>query len=148
MAEAHLEQTSAETFLAAGRTHAPAAPTYSAISQISSHCHEGRENLASSSKAKTVGRLKLLLRKLINCCINLRGKRSFFGQICIKIAGLTPDLSNILESVLVLNLSRPTRVNHDVHNQLFVNWFGNLHLLESDYGIAGDRQRKAEAEVV
>ena len=36
-------------------------PTYSAISQLSPPCHEGRENLAPSSKAKTLGRLKLLL---------------------------------------------------------------------------------------
>src|SRR5208283_1054578 len=94
MANFNLEQTPAQTLLAAGSTHAPAAPTYSAISQLPSHCHKGRENPASGSKAKTVGGLKLFLQNLINCCINHRGKYSFFGRICITIASFTPDLSD------------------------------------------------------
>ena len=33
---------------------------------------------------------------MINCCINHRGKCSFFGRICITTASFTPDLSHLV----------------------------------------------------
>src|SRR6266436_4550519 len=98
MAGSDLEQTPAQTLLAAGRTYTPAEPTHSAISQLAPSCYEGREHPASNPKVKVAGGLKLALLNLGDCCINVGRKCRFFGHIRMKTLNFTPALSDRLRS--------------------------------------------------
>src|SRR5450759_2377776 len=50
----------------------------SAVTQFAHDRNVDREDTASSSQAKTAGRLKLLWRKSIDCCNNSAGKSPIF----------------------------------------------------------------------
>src|SRR5205823_9328665 len=82
MAKLYVEQAPAQTLLGAGRTYAPAEPTYSAVSQFAPDYRVGRENPASSSQVETAGRLKLLLSRIIDCCKHSARKSRFPLHIC------------------------------------------------------------------